>query len=175
MTIDYNKVEPFGLGQYARRASLESSVWLLGGLWGFLADSEDTNGQFSVIEIMAPKGLEPARHVHHREDESFYVLEGKITYYVGEETYESGPGTFVFLPRGVPHSFTFETDVVRMLTISAPAGIEELFRDPSFSEPAQALTLPPPPTGPPDMVALVEEAASYGVEIVGPPGPPEQR
>ena len=112
-----------------------------------------------------------ARHVHHREDESFYVLEGNITYYVGEETYEAGTGTFVFLPRGVPHSFTFETETIRMLTVFAPAGIEAHFRDPRFGEPAREPTLP---AGAPDIAAFAEDLALYGVEIVGPPGPPER-
>ncbi len=174
MTIGSEKVGPEGLGQYARRASLESSVWYMGGLFGILAGSEETNGQFGLMEILGRKGLEPPRHVHHRDDEGFYVLEGEITYYVGEETYKAGPGTFVFLPRGVPHSFTFETDVIRKLAIIAPGGLVAHFRDPRFSEPAQALTLPPPPAGPPDMAAFAEDLAGYGIEIVGPPGPPEQ-
>ena len=174
MTIGSEKVGPEGLGQYARRAGLESSVWYMGGLFTILAASEDANGRFGLMEIVGRKGAEPPRHVHHRDDEGFYVLEGEITYYVGEETYEAGPGTFVFLPRGVPHSFTFETDVIRKLAISAPGGLEEHFRDPRFSEPAQELTLPPPPAGPPDMAAFAEDLAGYGIEIVGPPGPPER-
>jgi quercetin dioxygenase-like cupin family protein len=174
VTIEPNKGGPeASLGQYARRVSPDSSVWYLGSLWNILADAQETNGQFSVIEILAPEGLEPPRHVHYREDESFYVLEGDITYYVGEETYEASPGTFVFLPRGVPHSFTFETETIRMLTILAPAGIEAHFRDPRFGEPARELTLPPP-AAPPDIAAFAEDLARYGVEIVGPPGPPER-
>lgn len=173
MTIEPNKVGPKGsLGQYARRTSPESSVWYMGGLWSILADAKEANGRFSVIEILAPEGLEPPRHVHHCEDESFYVLEGNITYYVGEETYEARPGTFVFLPRGVPHSFTFETETIRMLTLFVPAGIEAHFRDPRFGEPARELTLPPP--APPDVAAFAEDLARYGVEIVGPPGSPER-
>ena len=175
MTIESSKVGPEGLGQYTRRASLESSFWYMGNLFSILAGSEDTDGRFALIEILARKGTEPPRHVHQREDEAFYVLEGAVTFYVGEETYEAGPGSFVFLPRGIPHSFVFETDVVRKLNTITPGGIEEHFRDPRFCEPVQALTLPPPPAGPPDMAALVEDSASYGVEIVGPPGPPEQR
>ena len=174
MTIGSEKVGPEGLGQYARRASLESSVWYMGGLFTILAGSEETNGQFGLMEIMGRKGVEPPRHVHHRDDEGFYMLEGEITYYVGEETYKADPGTFVFLPRGAPHSFPFETDVIRKPALVTPGGMEEHFRDPRFSEPAQALTLPPPPAGPPDMAAFAEDLAGYGIEIVGPPGPPVQ-
>ncbi len=174
MTIKPDTVGPGGLGQYARRASLESSVWYMGALFSILAAAEDTDGRFGLMETISPKGLEPPRHVHHREDEGFYVIEGEITFYVGEETQEAGPGTFVFVPRGVPHSFTLGSDVIRMLVTVTPGGLEEHFRDPRFSEPARALTLPPPPAGPPDLAAFAEDLARYGVQILGPPGPPKQ-
>ncbi len=174
MTIESDRVGPEGLGQYARRVGLESAVWYMGNLFGILARSEETDGRFGLMETVSRKGFEPPRHVHHREDEGFYVLEGNITFYVGDEIHEATPGTFVLMPRGIPHSFTFESDVIRMLVIVAPGGLEEHFRDPRFSEPAQALTLPPPPAAPPDMPALVDEMVRHGVEIVGPPGPPER-
>jgi quercetin dioxygenase-like cupin family protein len=142
-------------------------------LFSVLAGSEETGGRFGLMEMVAPKGREPSRHVHYRDDEGFYVLEGGITFYVGEETYEAGPGAFVFLPRGIPHTYTFETDAVRALAIVAPGGIEGHFRDPRFSEPARTLTLNP--TVPPDKAVLeelAEDLASYYTEIVGPPGPP---
>ena len=163
-----------GLGQYARRAEVGSSVWYLGNLFTILASSEDTGGRFALIEILAPKGTEPPRHVHHREDETFYVLEGEITFYIGDEIYAATPGTFVFAPRGIPHSWVVETDVVRKLVTLTPGGAEEHFRDPRFGEPARTPTLPPPPEGPPDVAALVADMERYGVEVVGPPGPPAQ-
>ena len=103
-----------------------------------------------------------------------YVLEGEITFYVGDETYRATPGTFVLLPRGVHHSFEFEIDVVRKLLTETPGRIEKHFRAPRFSEPARTLTLPPPPGGASDVAALVEDMARYGVEVVGPLGPPVQ-
>ena len=163
---------------YARRAGQGSSVWYMGCLFSVLAGSDDTDGRFGLLEMVAPRGLEPSRHLHRRDDEGFYVLEGSVTFYVGEEVYEAGPGTFVFLPHSVPHSYTFQTEVVRMLAVVAPGGIEQHFRDPRFAEPAEAPTLPPSPTGPPDMAVLDEMAkdlASYDTEVVGPPGPPERR
>ena len=174
MKIGAREVESGGLGQYARRVSPESSVWYMGGLFSILAGAEDTDGRFGLMEIVGRKGQEPPRHVHRRDDEGFYVLEGRITYYVGDETYEATPGTFVFAPRGVPHSFTFETDVIRKLAVVTPGGLEVHFRDRRFSEPVQAPTLPPPPAGSPDMAAFADDLARYGVEIVGPPGPPER-
>ncbi len=164
-------IKPEGAAQYARQADPESSVWYLGCLFTVLADSEETGGQFGLIESLSPKGAEPPRHIHSREDETFYVLEGKITFYIGEETYEANPGTFVSGPRGIPHSYTFDTEVIRMLVLVAPGGFEEFFRPPQYSKPAQALELPPP-EGPPNVPAIVAALEQHGVEVVGPPGPP---
>jgi quercetin dioxygenase-like cupin family protein len=173
MATEFERTGAGVLGRIARRMSVGSSVWYMGNLFDVLAGAEATGGRFALIELLSRKGTEPPRHVHAREDEAFYVLEGAVTYYVGDEVYEAGPGTFVSMPRGVPHSFVFETEEVRKLAIITPGGLEEHFRDPHFSKPARALTLPPP-EGPPDMAAVVEDLAGYGVEIVGPPGPPEQ-
>lgn len=173
MTLDPEEAISGGGTQYVLQSSSESSVWYMGNLFSVLARSEDTGGRFGLMETVSRKGSEPPRHVHHREDEALYVLEGEITFYIGAETYKAGPGTFVFMPRGVPHSFVFGTDVIRMLAIVAPGGLEEHFQDRRFSEPAQALTLPPT-ADPADMPALVAEIARHGVEIVGPPGPPER-
>jgi quercetin dioxygenase-like cupin family protein len=165
-------MQPEKIAAYTRRESLDTSMWYLGNLFTVLADSEETGGKFAFIEIVARKGAEPPRHIHHREDEAFYLLEGDITFYIGDETYEAAPGDFVFAPRGIPHSFTFETDEIRMLAVIAPGGAEDHFRDPRFSESARELTLPPPPEVPPDVAAIVADMERYGVEIVGPPGAP---
>lgn len=121
---------PERISQYSRRAELGSSVWYLGCLFTVLADAQETGGRFGLVESLSPKGTEPPRHVHSREDEAFYLLEGEITFYVGEETHEATPGTFVSAPRGVPHSYTFETEEIRMLVLLAPGGFEEFFRGP---------------------------------------------
>ena len=165
-------IKPEGAAQYARRADPESSVWYLGCLFTVLADSEETGGQYGLIESLSPKGTEPPRHVHSREDETFYLLEGEITFYIGDETYKATPGMFVSAPRGVPHSYTFETEVIRMLVLVAPGGFEEFFRPPQSSEPAQAMEPPPPSEVPPDIPAIVAALEQHGVEVVGPPGPP---
>ena len=174
MTTESEKAAPDGVVHCARRVDSGPSVWYLGNLFTILAGSEDTEGRFALIEILASKGTEPPRHVHHREDEAFYVLEGETTFYIGDEIYAATPGTFVFAPRGIPHSWVVETDVVRKLVSLTPGGAEEHFRDPRFGEPARTPTLPPPPEGPTDVAALVADMERYGVEVVGPPGPPRQ-
>ena len=128
MTTEPSKDTPEVGAQYARRVSWESSVMYMDCLFSVLAGSEETDGRFGLMEMVAPKGREPSRHLHCTDDECFYVLEGELIFYVGGEIYEASPGTYVFLPHGIPYSYTFETDVVRMLSIIAPGGLERHFR-----------------------------------------------
>lgn len=147
----------------------DRTVWYSGYLLTFLATGEETGGAFSIVEEVGRKGLstEPPTHVHNREEESFYVIEGRMSFVVGDEEVDAPAGTLVVLPRGVPHRFTLETEHVRVLNMCIPAGFEGFFRD--LSEPARSMTLPPEPDGPPDIERLLRTAAAYGVDIL-PPG-----
>ena len=147
------------------RQSLDRSVWYSGSLFTFLATGEETQGQFALIEAVARKGNAPPRHIHHREDETFYVLEGEITVSVGDRTIKATPGTMVFLPRDIAHSFVIESEHLRMLVLLAPAGLEEWFKE--FSVPAQALTLPPATDAPfSEIQKMLAAAPGYGLEFV---------
>lgn len=175
MTTDADKGTAEGGPQYMRRMSPETTAEYMGHLFSALAGSGDTGGRFGLIEMVGPRGAGPSRHLSYHDDEGFYVLEGQLTFYIGEETYAAGPGTFVYLPHGVPHSYTFDTDQVRLLGIVAPGGIEAHFIDPWFSKPAESLTSPPPSTEGPDMaflVAMTKDLERYGTKVVGPPGLP---
>jgi mannose-6-phosphate isomerase-like protein (cupin superfamily) len=131
----------------------------LGHTFRFTAGAADTNGAFSLIEIVQRRGGEPPVHVHHREDEGFYLLVGTTTFYVGAEQLVATAGSFVFLPRGVPHSFTVDEDgEVRVLQLCSPPGLEEFFR--AWG------------SRPLDVEAMAEALAPYGVELVGPPPQP---
>ena len=148
------------------RQSLDRSVWYNGSLMTFLATGEDSHGQFALIEAVARKGNVPPPHIHHREDEIFYVLEGEVVVSVGDRTIKGTAGTMFFLPRNVPHSFTIESEQSRMLILLTPAGLEGWFKE--FSVPAQAMTLPPadePPYG--EIQRMLEAASRYGIEFVG--------
>ena len=81
------------------------SFWFLGTLMTLKASTETTNGIFSMIEQLAPVGFAPPMHVHHAEDEAFYIIEGEATYFVGDKTLHAPTGSYVYLPRDVPHSF----------------------------------------------------------------------
>ena len=147
--------------------SLDHSVWYSGALMTFLATGEDTHGQFALIEAVGRRGNVPPPHIHHREDEIFYILEGEIDFSVSDRTIKGTPGTMIFLPRDVRHSFTIESEQYRMLILVTPAGFEAWFRE--FSVPAPAMTLPPanePAYG--EVRRMLEAAPRYGLEFVLP-------
>ncbi len=74
-----------------------------------------------MFEFSAPVGQDPPTHVHPTEDEMFYVLDGSFTFQCGENSFEAEPGSFIFLPRGVPHGYTaHDGDRGRLLAITSP-------------------------------------------------------
>lgn len=149
------------------RQSVDHSVWYNGSLMTFLATGEDTRGQFALIEAAMRRGNVPPPHIHHREDEIFYVLEGEITVSVGDRTIRGTSGTMIFLPRDVRHSFTIESEQSRMLILVTPAGFDGWFRE--FSVPAPSMTLPPlDQPGYADVQGMLDAALRYGLEFVLP-------
>ena len=154
------------LQPYALARDEGKSVWFLGTLMTFKATGAQTNNGFGLIEQVLPPGFAPPLHVHHNEDEGFYLLEGEITFHSGEKTMKATPGTFIFFPRDIPHWFLVEGDKpARLLQINTPAGVEQFFDE--VGEPAQAMTLPLP--GAPDIEKMVALATKYNIEILGPP------
>ncbi|CRK55143.1 Uncharacterized conserved protein, contains double-stranded beta-helix domain [Alloactinosynnema sp. L-07] len=152
---------------YARAAAKANSTWYFGHVFSFLADAADTSGQLSVTEIRMYQGGEPPVHVHHGEDEAFYVLDGHLTYLLGEELIDAPPGTFVWGPREVSHGFRCQTETARVLCLMVPGGAENEFRE--MGAPAEAMTFGPLPDGPPDAEQMAEMQSRYRYEIVGPP------
>jgi quercetin dioxygenase-like cupin family protein len=142
--------------------------WWLGSLATIKATAEDTGGRYALIEVQEPAGVQAPLHVHHAEDEAFWVLEGRVTFTVGEDTMEAGPGTFVFAPRDVPHTYRVDSEDARLLFILSPGGMEGFIR--ASSEPATTRTIPPSEgvydEG--DMERLMELAREYGAEILAP-------
>jgi quercetin dioxygenase-like cupin family protein len=144
--------------------------WWFGVLATIKATAEQTGGRYTLVEIQAPDGYRSVLHVHHQEDEGFWILEGELTFYVGEQTIKAHPGSFLFGPKDVPHAFTVDSGPARLLFVFTPAGFEGLIRE--MGEPARSLTIPPQPGEPPDeaeMGRLMAIAARYGGEILGPP------
>ncbi len=140
-------------------------TWALNHLTTLKAAHGDTNGVMSVVEVLVDKNGEPPPHLHHGEDEAFYVLEGKVTAYVGDTVLDAPRGAFVFAPRGIPHRFTVDSDVARLLVVITPGGFEGFFSE--VGEPASDARLPEP--APPDIPAVVAAAAKWHCEILLPP------
>jgi len=123
----------------------------------FLVKSEETNGALAAMEAIAPPGDGPPLHIHTREDETVYVLDGQFRWKLGDESHQTGPGSFVFIPRGLPHTWQcLGEDAGRMLITFAPGGMERFFE-------AQAAL----PGFDPD--AFREAAADNAMEVIGPP------
>jgi quercetin dioxygenase-like cupin family protein len=146
------------------------AIWFLGFLATIKASSETTAGAVAVIEHLGPRGSGTPLHVHSREDEWFYVTEGELTFWVGGQVINAPAGSFVYGPRGIPHTFTVSSEQARFLLVTEPAGFEEFMR--ALGEPATRLEIPPAPSAPPDISAVAKLAAEYGIEILGPPGIP---
>lgn len=121
------------------------------------ANGTQTGGNFALLEQSVPPGAGPPRHVHRREEESFYILEGEFGFEVGGREFVAGAGTFVLGPRDVPHRFwnAGKTDG-RFLLIISPAGLE-----PFFEEYSRVLAETPN-----DQVRKAAVAAKYGIEFV---------
>jgi quercetin dioxygenase-like cupin family protein len=144
--------------------------WFLGGSSTVKASAGTTAGRVAVIENWAPRGHGSPLHVHHNEDEWFYVLAGELTFWVDGQTITATAGSFVYGPRDVPHTFSVTSDEARFLLVAEPAGFEEFLLE--LSEPAQSPTLPPATVEPPAPDTMMAAAARYGIEILGPPGIP---
>ena len=156
------KAVPYGRGSEAGEA-----LWFLGQLFVIKAAGEDTGGAFALSEVLCSPGPAAPLHVQPDEDETFYVLEGDITFHADGEEIIASAGSTVFLPRGTPHSFRVDSETARLLVLNMPAGHERFFR--AMGEPAAERTLPPPPKGPPDMDAMSRAAEDAGFRILGPP------
>jgi len=154
---------------YARRTSSPDSVWYMGALFTFLATAKDTNGQFMLIEALAQPGGEPPPHTHAREDEAYYVVEGSLEFWVGDQHLLAPAGSYVYLPKNVRHGWKITSGPARLLIMCWPAGLEAYFVE--FAEPAQQLVLPPLPNfASIDMPRLIERGRAYGIEFDLPPG-----
>src|SRR3982750_3870596 len=95
-------------GAVLRGPGAGASVWFLGNLMVVKATAQGTNGAFVLLESLIPAGASPPMHIHEREDEACWVLEGEVTFRCADETFAATPGSFVFLPRNVPHTFRVE-------------------------------------------------------------------
>jgi quercetin dioxygenase-like cupin family protein len=142
------------------------TIALVGDVYRFVATGDQTAGRYALVEATVPPGSGPPPHTHSREQEGFYVLEGQITFYKGEEPVVAGPGTFVNMPPGCRHHFRNESSsTARMLIWVAPAGLELMFLDAGV-EIRPGETAPKPTEA--DVARLLACVSRYGIEIHGP-------
>jgi mannose-6-phosphate isomerase-like protein (cupin superfamily) len=147
------------------------AIWFLGTLSIVKASRDSTAGHMAVIETLAPPGFGSPLHVHHGEDEWFYVIEGSLSVWVDGKSSELPAGSFAYGPRDLPHTFLVSSPApARFLLGAEPSGFEDFVRE--LGEPATALTLAPASVELPSPERMTAVAAKYGMEILGPPGIP---
>lgn len=129
---------------------------------------EETNGKYCIIELYAAKEGSPPWHIHRREDEGFYIVDGALTVYIGNEIYKAKKGDFLMAPKDIPHTYSVDSsDHARVLLICSPAGFEDAVRE--MSTPATSLVAPKPENMETDFEKIINLAAEYGIEFVDPP------
>ena len=148
------------------------ATWALGGLFERLASAADTAGALDVSLVTQPAGTATPLHVHTREAEAFYVLDGNLTYQAGEQTYRLAAGSFIYLPIGVPHAFRVTgTSPARFLGLAAPGNLMALYDQVGRPAPEPRLPEPGETSMPEEIQRWIETSPRYGLRIVGPPIP----
>jgi quercetin dioxygenase-like cupin family protein len=138
-----------------------TDIWFLRNRVHFHISAEQTDGSFAMLESTGPDGDHTPLHVHHADDEGFYVLEGELTLWVGDEKHVLRAGESVLAPHGVPHTVRVSGGDARWLVTSTPAGFEAFVRAVGSTDPQAALPSPE---------ELTRIASEHGIEILGPPG-----
>lgn len=155
-----------------REAGEGPATWALGSLFERLASNDETAGSFGMSLVTQPTGTATPIHIHTEEDEAFYLLDGTMTYSADGQLYRLSAGSFIFLPRGLPHGFRVTgSDPVRFLAITLPGVLMSLYDEAGRA--AGHHTLPPPDQEllMADVQRWLEAAPRYGLRIVGPPIP----
>ncbi len=149
---------------YTLAADEAEAIWFIGTLATIKAAGARTGGALSIVEFTHPPGFATPRHVHHAEDEAFYVLEGTFGFQLGEETVEASTGAFVFAPKGIVHAFWNQGPTpARMLVMMSPPEFWRYGKElaeglAAVGDDAEAAT------------SLRESLSEkYDVEVVGPP------
>lgn len=137
---------------------------VVGDVYRFLATGEETDQKYAMFEAIVPPGGGPPPHIHSREEESFFILEGEITFTIDDEKVVAAEGMFANMPVGSLHSFKNNSDkVARMIVSVAPAGLEKMFFEVGVAlEEGSTEALPPTQE---EIEKLLKIAPNYGIEI----------
>ncbi len=157
-----------------RRAGEGRAVLLAGDINRFMATGQETNGAYAQWEVVVPPGGGPRPHVHSREEEGIYVLDGEVVLRVGDTRTVARAGTFAGLPVGVPHAFKNESDrSARLLFTVAPAGLEGFFFEAGIEVTFEGSDARP--SAPDDFDRLHAAAIKYGITLLPPHAPGESK
>ena len=150
----------------ANGAASATVIDFFGALITPKATAATTDGAVDVAEQIVPAGFATPLHVHHREDECFYILDGVVAFRLGAEVFVAQPGSFVRLPRNIPHAFRVRSAMpARMLVLGLPSGLVAFYVAVGApSSPGAAAALRPV-----DVPRLVQVGALFGIEVLGPP------
>ena len=142
------------------------SLWFLGTLATIRVPGEAVDDRYALLEFLFPHGSSPPLHTHP-QDESYVVLNGRLTIQAGADRFELAAGGVAAVPTGVPHTFRVDSDTAQVLVLSTPAGLERMVRDGSV--PATARVLPPEGTPRPSAEELDGIFRAHGQINLGPP------
>jgi quercetin dioxygenase-like cupin family protein len=142
------------------------AYWFLNGLYVLMATSESTGGAFSLIYETAEPGHATPYHLHHFEDEAFFVLDGEFTFICDGKKKILGPGGYIFLPRNIPHGIRCSSSAVSTMLVLAMPGTGFVGMMTEMAEPAKERVLPPPTA--PDLEKLTRLCAKHSIDILGP-------
>jgi quercetin dioxygenase-like cupin family protein len=140
------------------------AFWTMGQLMTIKLRKSDTAGELGAMETLLPPNVAVPSHIHHRESEVNFVLEGWMRFTLDGQVFECGPGGLVYLPSGHAHRFETGPEGARMLAIALPGGLEELYE--RVGVPASERRLP---TIPADVAGWMALAPEFGIELLGPP------
>lgn len=153
-------------GPYITSYQDSKDFWLAGGTARILGESSNTNGAFSLVHLTHRHGEGTPLHVHHNDDEAFFVLHGDVKGMCGDTAWEASGGSFVWLPRGVPHAFQAVSELPLELLVMSISGSFDTFvaeaGDPLVDGADTAATVLDP-------TRLADIAAPHDIEILGPP------
>jgi quercetin dioxygenase-like cupin family protein len=142
------------------------AFWFLNTLSTVKATTASTGGAFSMVHHIAPAGFSTPHHLHHVEDEAFYMLDGECTFLSDGKKAVLGPGGYIFLPRGIPHGLRVDGEKPATMLILATPGTGFVGMMEEMGEPAKERILPVPTA--PDIEKLTRLCAKYGIDILGP-------
>jgi quercetin dioxygenase-like cupin family protein len=140
------------------------AFWLLTDLHTFKVVGDDTNGAFTVAELIAGPEMGPPPHIHRNNDESFYILEGRFDFSLDGKPFSAGPGEFVYLPKGVVHTHSAGGGApAKALVMQTPSGVEKFIAE--AGKPATDPSKRPAPPEMPELLKVVAIAQKYGIDV----------